>query len=113
MLTKMPLCFCSPASGPCSTDSPGSSVSIDEADGEGWGSYGHSLTRDEPVILEENCSDDISWPGSASLLLPVRKFSPSQVHTSISAGSPSQVRHVQAKENVWSWVRRNNEVKQL
>jgi hypothetical protein len=102
MLTKMPLCFCSPASGPCSTDSPGSSVSIDEADGEGWGSYGHSLTRDEPVILEENCSDDISWPGSTSLLLPVRKFSPSQVPTSISAGSPSQVRHVQVKENVWS-----------
>ncbi|XP_021930938.1 insulin receptor substrate 1 isoform X3 [Zootermopsis nevadensis] len=80
----------SPASGPCSTDSPGSSVSIEEGDGEGWAGYGHSLTPDEPVILEENCSDDIAWPGSMSLLLPVRKLSPSQVPTSISAGSPSQ-----------------------
>lgn len=81
----------SPASGPCSTDSPGSSLSIDEGEGEGWGGYGHSLTPDEPVILEENCSDDAMWPGSTSLLPPVRKFSPSQMPTNVSTGSPSQV----------------------
>lgn len=80
----------SPASGPCSTDSPGSSLSIDEGEGEGWGGYGHSLTPDEPVILEENCSDDAMWPGTTSLLPPVRKFSPSQMPTNVSTGSPSQ-----------------------
>ncbi|PNF28092.1 hypothetical protein B7P43_G12254 [Cryptotermes secundus] len=80
----------SPASGPCSTDSPGSSLSIDEGDGEGWGGYGHSLTPDEPVILEENCSDDAIWPGTTSLLPPLRKFSPSQMPTNVSTGSPSQ-----------------------
>ncbi|XP_063244069.1 uncharacterized protein LOC134543147 isoform X2 [Bacillus rossius redtenbacheri] len=60
----------SPASGACSTDSAGSSLSID--DGDGWGDvapdgsnalgrYGHSLTPDEPVILEENCDECLSW----------------------------------------------------
>nr|CAD7431788.1 unnamed protein product [Timema monikensis] len=59
----------SPASGACSTDSAGSSLSIDE--GEGWaeegvlglGRYGHSLTPDEPVILEENCDEYVAWTG--------------------------------------------------
>lgn len=30
-----------------------------EVDG---GRYGHSLTPDEPVILEENCDDYAPWP---------------------------------------------------
>lgn len=85
------LASCSPVSGPCSTDSPGSSLSIDEAEGEGWGGYGHSLTPDEPVILEENCSDDAVWPGSTSLLPPARKFSPSQMPPHVNTGSPLQV----------------------
>lgn len=85
------LCFCSPASGPCSTDSPGSSLSIDEGEGDGWGGYGHSLTPDQPVILEESFSND-AWPGTASLRLPVRKFSPSQLPSNIPAGFAGQVR---------------------
>ncbi|KAJ8894669.1 hypothetical protein PR048_007334, partial [Dryococelus australis] len=66
--------FSSPASGACSTDSAGSSLSID--DGDGWGDigpdgssalgrYGHSLTPDEPVILEENCDECLSWTNAA------------------------------------------------
>jgi len=86
-----PLCFCSPASGPCSTDSPGSSLSIDEGDGDGWGGYGHSLTPDQPVILEESFSNDV-WPGNVPLLLPLRKFSPSQLPSNIPAGFTGQVR---------------------
>lgn len=64
------LCY-SPASGACSTDSAGSSLSMDgDGIGEGsWGMgdgesgrYGHSLTPDEPVIMEENCDDYAPWP---------------------------------------------------
>ncbi|XP_069699992.1 insulin receptor substrate 2 isoform X3 [Periplaneta americana] len=77
----------SPASGPCSTDSPGSSLSIEEGEGEGWGGYGHSLTPDEPVILEESFAENVS----TSLLLPVRKFSPSQAPSGgFKSGSPGQ-----------------------
>ncbi|PSN55127.1 hypothetical protein C0J52_01863 [Blattella germanica] len=75
----------SPASGPCSTDSPGSSLSIDEVEPEGWGVYGHSLTPDEPVILEEN-----EW-STPSLMLPDHKHSPSQIPTgNFKSGSPNQ-----------------------
>lgn len=62
----------SPESRACSTDSAGSSLSI-EGDGMGMGDvsweggtekYGHSLTPDEPVILEENPDecDNVRWP---------------------------------------------------
>jgi hypothetical protein len=43
------------------------------------------------VILEECFSNDV-WPGTASLLLPVRKFSPSQLTSNITAGFTGQVR---------------------
>lgn len=57
----------SPASAACSTDSAGSSLSIDEPDA--WieypdpplGRYGHSLTPDEP-IAEENCDEGTDNP---------------------------------------------------
>lgn len=108
----------SPNSGACSTDSAGSSLSIDE--GDGWGGdgdqscstgtrygTGHSLTPDEPAILEEN-SDDYAWtqPGSGSisysravpsLSLPIqggtsssRKISPNLSSSGFKSGSPSQ-----------------------
>ncbi|XP_049801159.1 insulin receptor substrate 1 [Schistocerca nitens] len=108
----------SPNSGACSTDSAGSSLSIDE--GDGWGGdgdqgcptgarygTGHSLTPDEPAILEENC-DDYTWtqPGSGStgysravpsLSLPIqggssssRKISPNLSSSGFKSGSPSQ-----------------------
>jgi hypothetical protein len=43
------------------------------------------------VILEECFSNDV-WPGTASLLLPVRKFSPSQLPSNITASFTGQVR---------------------
>lgn len=57
----------SPASAACSTDSAGSSLSIDEPDA--WpdyaetplGRYAHSLTPDEP-IAEENCDETTDNP---------------------------------------------------
>ncbi|KAL0274703.1 UNVERIFIED_CONTAM: hypothetical protein PYX00_002767 [Menopon gallinae] len=54
------------ASGPCSTDSAGSSVSIDDGEMDMALSatsprYGHSSTPDEPAILEENCDDYSHW----------------------------------------------------
>ncbi|KAG8279488.1 Isoleucine--tRNA ligase, cytoplasmic, partial [Homalodisca vitripennis] len=57
----------SPASGACSmTDSAGSSLSMD-GDGDHWAvegelRYGHSLTPEEPVIMEENLDDYAAWP---------------------------------------------------
>lgn len=57
--------FYSPESRGWSTDSAGSSLSM-EGEGMGMGDviseggvdrYGHSLTPDEPVILEENLDD--------------------------------------------------------
>uniref|UniRef100_A0A1B6CBS7 Insulin receptor substrate 1 n=2 Tax=Clastoptera arizonana TaxID=38151 RepID=A0A1B6CBS7_9HEMI len=59
----------SPPSGTCSTDSASSSLSMD-GDGMGENSWnrdvdsnrhGHSLTPDEPVILEENYDDYAPW----------------------------------------------------
>lgn len=54
------------ASGPCSTDSAGSSLSIDDGEVELAVSatsprYGHSSTPDEPAIIEENCDDYTPW----------------------------------------------------
>lgn len=57
----------SPGSAACSTDSAGSSLSIDEPDA--WidyndtpmGRYGHSLTPDEPIV-EENCDEGTDNP---------------------------------------------------
>ncbi|XP_066992587.2 insulin receptor substrate 1 isoform X2 [Anabrus simplex] len=103
----------SPASAACSTDSASSSLSID--DGENY-SYGHSLTPDEPVIMEENCDEYERWSGVGtldylamdhsmpSLSLPVQSVVPSATavsnapHRKISPGlgtnakveSPSQ-----------------------
>lgn len=111
----------SPASGACSTDSAGSSLSMDgDGMGEGsWGMgegesgrYGHSLTPDEPVIMEENCDDYAPWPAEdekpnnyvpmdGSLCLPIqpttasgntgyRKYSPNPGSSGFKSSSPSQ-----------------------
>lgn len=111
----------SPASGACSTDSAGSSLSMDgDGVGEGsWGMgdgesgrYGHSLTPDEPVIMEENCDDYAPWPADeekpnnyvpmdGSLCLPIqsttasgnagyRKYSPNPNSSGFKSSSPSQ-----------------------
>lgn len=77
----------SPASGACSTDSAGSSLSMDEGGEsileEGPASrYGHSLTPDEPVIMEENGDDYTIWSTSNAH----RKYSPI-----LKSQSPSQV----------------------
>ncbi|XP_076168629.1 insulin receptor substrate 1 chico isoform X4 [Ptiloglossa arizonensis] len=82
-IASMPI---SPASGACSTDSAGSSLSMDDGGEnvleEGTVSrYGHSLTPDEPVILEENCDDYASWSMSHSH----HKYSPN-----FKSHSPSQ-----------------------
>ncbi|KAJ8687318.1 hypothetical protein QAD02_023112 [Eretmocerus hayati] len=75
----------SPASAACSTDSAGSSLSMDDASEhmeEGLLSkYGHSLTPDEPVILEENSDDYVPWSASHQQ----HKYSPS-----FKSCSPSQ-----------------------
>ncbi|XP_053999066.1 insulin receptor substrate 1 isoform X5 [Hylaeus anthracinus] len=80
---SMPL---SPASGAYSTDSAGSSLSMDDGGEsvleEGTVSrYGHSLTPDEPVILEENGDDYAPWTMSHSHY----KYSPN-----FKSHSPSQ-----------------------
>uniref|UniRef100_A0A1B6FXX7 Uncharacterized protein n=1 Tax=Cuerna arida TaxID=1464854 RepID=A0A1B6FXX7_9HEMI len=106
----------SPASGACSmTDSAGSSLSMD-GDGDHWAvegelRYGHSLTPEEPVIMEENMDDYAAWPAGTgedeklnnyvsmerSLCLPIhnnssltniRKYSHSL--TGVKQSSPSQ-----------------------
>ncbi|XP_050591649.1 insulin receptor substrate 1 isoform X3 [Bombus affinis] len=82
-ITSMPI---SPASGACSTDSAGSSLSMDDGGEnvleEGTVSrYGHSLTPDEPVILEENGDDYAPWSTSHSH----HKYSPN-----FKSHSPSQ-----------------------
>lgn len=62
------MCLCSPTSGACSTDSAGSSLSMDgDTVDSGWpmegeSRYGHSLTPDEPAIMEENMDDYAPWP---------------------------------------------------
>ncbi|XP_017757808.1 PREDICTED: insulin receptor substrate 1 isoform X3 [Eufriesea mexicana] len=82
-IASMPI---SPASGACSTDSAGSSLSMDDGGEnvleEGTVSrYGHSLTPDEPVILEENGDDYAPWSTSHSH----HKYSPN-----FKSHSPSQ-----------------------
>ncbi|XP_034946851.1 insulin receptor substrate 1-like isoform X2 [Chelonus insularis] len=73
-VSSMPI---SPASGACSTDSAGSSLSMDDGtdsmlEESTTTRYGHSLTPDEPVILEENMDDYVPW---SSNHLP-QKYSP-------------------------------------
>ncbi|XP_015176452.1 PREDICTED: insulin receptor substrate 1 isoform X4 [Polistes dominula] len=82
-VSSMPI---SPASGACSTDSAGSSLSMEDGIEnileEGTGSrYGHSLTPDEPVILEENGDDYAAWSTTHSH----HKYSPN-----FKSHSPSQ-----------------------
>ncbi|XP_014613822.1 PREDICTED: insulin receptor substrate 1 isoform X8 [Polistes canadensis] len=82
-VSSMPI---SPASGACSTDSAGSSLSMDDGSEnileESTGSrYGHSLTPDEPVILEENGDDYAAWSTTHSH----HKYSPN-----FKSHSPSQ-----------------------
>ncbi|KAG7188998.1 hypothetical protein KM043_008595 [Ampulex compressa] len=86
-ISSMPM---SPASGACSTDSAGSSLSMDDggenALEEGAVSrYGHSLTPDEPVIFEENGDDYALWPSHAH-----QKSSPN-----FKSHSPSQSSYVE------------------
>ncbi|XP_076240891.1 insulin receptor substrate 1 chico isoform X2 [Calliopsis andreniformis] len=81
-VTSMPI---SPASGPYSTDSAGSSLSMDDGgetvEESTVSRCGHSLTPDEPVILEENCDDYAPW----SMGHPHHKYSPN-----FKSHSPSQ-----------------------
>ncbi|XP_063985140.1 insulin receptor substrate 1-like isoform X3 [Diachasmimorpha longicaudata] len=82
-VSSMPI---SPASGACSTDSAGSSLSMDEGgdnmmNEESSTRYGHSLTPDEPVILEENMDDYVPWSNNAQ----ANKYSPN-----FKSHSPSQ-----------------------
>ncbi|KAK9301327.1 hypothetical protein QLX08_006264 [Tetragonisca angustula] len=90
-ITSMPI---SPASGACSTDSAGSSLSMDDGGEnvleEGTVSrYGHSLTPDEPVILEENGDDYAPWSHSHHKYSPnFKSHSPSQQSSYIEMCSP-------------------------
>ncbi|XP_076647186.1 insulin receptor substrate 1 chico isoform X4 [Halictus rubicundus] len=82
-IASMPI---SPASGACSTDSAGSSLSMDDGgesalEESAVSRYGHSLTPDEPVILEENGDDYAAWSISHSH----NKYSPN-----FKSHSPSQ-----------------------
>ncbi|XP_058807269.1 insulin receptor substrate 1-like isoform X2 [Phymastichus coffea] len=81
----------SPASGACSTDSAGSSLSIDDASenmDEGvLAKFGHSLTPDEPVILEENADDYVPWSHSVNHQ-PKYHCSPSQQSSYVEMYSP-------------------------
>lgn len=84
-ISSMPI---SPASGACSTDSAGSSLSMDDGtdsmlEESTTARYGHSLTPDEPVILEENVDDYVPW---SSRHVPL-KYSPN-----FKSHSPSQVK---------------------
>ncbi|KAK2582639.1 hypothetical protein KPH14_004920 [Odynerus spinipes] len=87
-VSSMPI---SPASGACSTDSAGSSLSMEDGGEnileEGTSSrYGHSLTPDEPVILEENGDDYAPWSTTHSH----HKYSPN-----FKSHSPSQSSYVE------------------
>ncbi|XP_031836369.1 insulin receptor substrate 1 chico isoform X3 [Nomia melanderi] len=82
-ITSMPT---SPGSVACSTDSAGSSLSMDDGgesalEESAVSRYGHSLTPDEPVILEENGDDYAPWCVSHSH----NKYSPN-----FKSHSPSQ-----------------------
>ncbi|XP_017795759.1 PREDICTED: insulin receptor substrate 1 [Habropoda laboriosa] len=92
-ITSIPI---SPASGACSTDSAGSSLSMDDGGEnileEGTVSrYGHSLTPDEPVILEENGDDYALWSTSHlhhKYSPNFKSHSPSQQSSYIEMSSP-------------------------
>ncbi|KAG7189001.1 hypothetical protein KM043_008595 [Ampulex compressa] len=91
-ISSMPM---SPASGACSTDSAGSSLSMDDggenALEEGAVSrYGHSLTPDEPVIFEENGDDYALWPSHAHQKSSpnFKSHSPSQQSSYVEMYSP-------------------------
>jgi len=83
-IASMPI---SPASDICSSDSAGSSPSMDDCGEnimeEGTVSrYGHSLTPDEPVILDKKGDDYALWSTSHPHLkysLNFKSHSPSQV----------------------------------
>jgi len=83
-IASMPI---SPASDMCSSDSAGSSPSMDDCGEnimeEGTVSrYGHSLTPDEPVILDKKSDDYALWSTSHPHLkysLNFKSHSPSQV----------------------------------
>lgn len=83
-VASMPI---SPGSDVCSSDSAGSSPSMDDC-GENIleestvSRYGHSLTPDEPVILDKKGDDYIYWSTSH----PHLKYSPN-----FKSHSPSQV----------------------
>ncbi|XP_076647170.1 insulin receptor substrate 1 chico isoform X2 [Halictus rubicundus] len=86
-IASMPI---SPASGACSTDSAGSSLSMDDGgesalEESAVSRYGHSLTPDEPVILEENGDDYAAWSISHSH----NKYSPN-----FKSHSPSQSSYI-------------------
>nr|XP_033328229.1 insulin receptor substrate 1 isoform X2 [Megalopta genalis] len=86
-ITSMPI---SPASVACSTDSAGSSFSMDDGgenalEESAVSRYGHSLTPDEPVILEENGDDYAAWSISHSH----NKYSPN-----FKSHSPSQSSYI-------------------
>nr|XP_050844422.1 insulin receptor substrate 1 isoform X3 [Vespula vulgaris] len=92
-VSSMPI---SPASGACSTDSAGSSLSMEDGGEnileEGTGSrYGHSLTPDEPVILEENGDDYAPWSTTHShhkYSSNFKSHSPSQQSSYVEMYSP-------------------------
>ncbi|XP_014222975.1 mucin-17 isoform X3 [Trichogramma pretiosum] len=81
----------STVSAACSTDSTGSSLSMDEASCEQAmdvvgahhpSKYGHSLTPDEPAILEEMGDDYVPWSQASS--------QPHKYSSSFKSCSPSQ-----------------------
>ncbi|XP_029162675.1 insulin receptor substrate 1 isoform X1 [Nylanderia fulva] len=83
-VTSMPI---SPASDVCSSDSAGSSPSMDDCgesimeESTGVSRYGHSLTPDEPVILDKKGDEYALWSTSH----PHVKYSPN-----FKSHSPSQ-----------------------
>lgn len=97
----------SPQSGGCSTDSAGSSLSID-GDGEPWGGddstanesslvsgvgtgrYCHLITPDEPAIMEENSDDYGQWNGEDAKLnnyMPMNRSTTGQFSLQIQPAS--------------------------
>nr|WNH96204.1 insulin receptor substrate 1 [Trichogramma dendrolimi] len=92
----------STVSAACSTDSTGSSLSMDEASCEQAmdvvgahhpSKYGHSLTPDEPAILEEMGDDYVPWSQASSqqhkYSSSFKSCSPSQQSSYVEMFSPS------------------------
>ncbi|CAB0041592.1 unnamed protein product [Trichogramma brassicae] len=92
----------STVSAACSTDSAGSSLSMDEASCEQAmdvvgahhpSKYGHSLTPDEPAILEEMGDDYVPWSQASSqqhkYSSSFKSCSPSQQSSYVEMFSPS------------------------